>query len=66
MLLGGEKDLLMCNANSGYNYGVGLENELKAAGLSQSDIAKVKIWQSDYPKEFPACGWVIPSERFVA
>lgn len=24
VLLGGEKDLLMCNANSGYNYGVGL------------------------------------------
>ena len=40
---------------------------MTAAGLSQSDIAKVKIWESAYPKEFPICGnWVIPSERFVA
>jgi alpha-amylase len=66
VLLGGEKDLLMCNAGSGYNYGMGLTNDLKAAGLSDGDIYKVKIWQSDYPKEFPTCGWVIPSERFVA
>jgi alpha-amylase len=66
VLLGGEKDLLMCNAQSGYNYGQGLANSLKSAGLSDGDIYKVKIWQSDYPKEFPACGWVIPSERFVA
>ena len=56
----------MCNPNSGYNYGMGLTNSLSQAGLSQSDVGKVKIWQSDYPKEFPACGWVIPSERFVA
>lgn len=66
VLLGGEKDLLMCNAGSGYNYGMGLTNSLKSAGLSDNDVYRVKIWQSDYPKEFPACGWVIPSERFVA
>ena len=66
VLLGGEKDLLMCNANSGYNYGMGFVNAMKAAGLSDDEIYKIKIWQSDYPKEFPACGWVIPSERFVA
>ena len=66
VLLGGEKDLLMCNKDSGYNYGQGLADSLAKAGLSQGDIYKVKIWQSDYPKEFPACGWVIPSERFVA
>lgn len=66
VLLGGEKDLLMCNPNSGYNYGQSLQDLLGKAGLSHNDVMKVKIWQSDYPKEFPACGWVIPSERFVA
>jgi alpha-amylase len=36
------------------------------AGLSQNDIAKIKIWSSDYPKEFPICGsWVVPAERLV-
>lgn len=44
VLLGGEKDLLMCNENSGYNYGKSLEKLLGAAGLSQADVAKVKIW----------------------
>jgi len=39
---------------------------MKKAGLSDSDIFKVKIWSSDYPKEFPICGyWVIPSERLA-
>jgi len=39
---------------------------MKAAGLSDSDIGKVKIWSSDYPKEFPICGyWVLPSERYA-
>ena len=34
--------------------------------FSDSDIAKVKIWSSDYPKEMPICGyWIIPSERFA-
>jgi glycosidase len=38
----------------------------KAAGLSDSDVAKVKIWSSDYPKEFPICGyWETPSERLA-
>lgn len=39
---------------------------MKKNGLSANDIAKVKIWSSDYPKEMPVCGhWVIPSERFA-
>ena len=39
---------------------------MKNSGLSESDINKIKIWESDYPKEFPICGnWVIPSERLV-
>jgi alpha-amylase len=44
VLLGGEKDLLMCNAGSGYNYGMGFVNAMKAAGLSDADIYKIKIW----------------------
>ena len=66
VIMGGEKDMLMCNENSGYNFGLGFNDAMKAAGLTDSEIMKVKIWQSDYPKEFPICGWVIPSERFVA
>ena len=39
---------------------------MKAAGLSDSDVGKVKIWSSDYPKEFPICGWwAIPAERMA-
>jgi hypothetical protein len=33
--------MLMCDADSGYNYGAGLVAELQKAGLSQSDIDKV-------------------------
>lgn len=51
VLLGGESDLLMCNGNSGYNYGIYLENALLAAGWTQEDVNKVKIWNSGYPKE---------------
>jgi len=51
VLLGGEADMLMCNGNSGYNYGIYLENALLAAGWSQVDVNKVKIWNSGYPKE---------------
>eukprot|EP00727_Mastigamoeba_balamuthi_P001792 m51a1_g1161 hypothetical protein (861) ;mRNA; r:330037-333715 len=51
VLLGGEADLLLCNTDSGYNYGAGLENKLRAAGWSEADILKVKIWHSGYPKE---------------
>ena len=36
------------------------------AGLVQADSDKVKIWQSDYPKEFPVCGyWPLPPTRFA-
>jgi alpha-amylase len=51
VLLGGESDLLMCNVNSGYNYGGYLENALYAAGWTKEDVEKVKIWNSGYPKE---------------
>jgi len=66
VLMGGEKDLLMCTDND-YSYGTNFASKLKAAGLSDSDVYKIKIWESGYPKEFPICGsWVIPSERFAA
>jgi len=66
VILGGEKDLLMCN-DGVYNFGKSFENAMRAAGLSDGDVSKVKIWSSDYPKEFPICGsWLIPSEREVA
>jgi len=65
VLIGGEKDLLMCNPGD-YNYGSSFAGKMKANGLSDSDINKIKIWESTYPKEFPVCGsWVIPSERFA-
>lgn len=51
ILLGGEADMLMCNVNSGYNYGGYLTSALLSAGMSQDDVDKVKIWNSGYPKE---------------
>ena len=56
ILLGGESDLLMCNASSGYNYGSALEDMFSNAGWSEEDIFKVKIWNSGYPKE-PELGY---------
>lgn len=77
VLLGGEKNLLACDygnynyysyfsdALKVYLYG-GSFNDKKRAGLTENDVGKIKIWSSDYPKEFPVCGkWIIPSERFV-
>ncbi|KAK3271529.1 hypothetical protein CYMTET_20131 [Cymbomonas tetramitiformis] len=51
VLLGGEADLLMCNVESGYNYGGYLEGAFAAAGFSGADVDKIKIWNSGYPKE---------------
>ncbi|KAJ3359090.1 hypothetical protein HDU91_005008 [Kappamyces sp. JEL0680] len=65
VLIGGEKDLLCCTY-SNYDYYQYFTDVLGAAGLSQTDIAKIKIWSSDYPKEFPVCGRrILPDERFV-
>lgn len=58
-----QRDLLMCQY-SWYQYSDYFTASMKAHGLSDNDIYKVKIWSSDYPKEFPICGyWIIPSER---
>eukprot|EP01116_Phalansterium_solitarium_P024025 TRINITY_DN8669_c0_g1_i1.p1 TRINITY_DN8669_c0_g1~~TRINITY_DN8669_c0_g1_i1.p1 ORF type:complete len:872 (-),score=231.66 TRINITY_DN8669_c0_g1_i1:183-2798(-) len=59
ILLGGEAEMLMCNAQSGYNYGQYLTQALLSAGFSQDDVNKIKIWNSGYPKEPDAdCGSV--------
>ncbi|RLN61624.1 hypothetical protein BBJ28_00013938 [Nothophytophthora sp. Chile5] len=64
--IGGEADLLACNADSGYNFYEGLDAEYTANGLSTTDIAKLKLWSSDYPLSMPACGsWILPASRFV-
>jgi len=65
VLIGGEKDLLFCGEGD-YSYGQQFANKMKAAGLSDNDVQKIKIWSSDYPKEFPICGyWETPSERLA-
>lgn len=65
VLIGGEKDLLCCTYNN-YNYYTYFTEVLGKAGLSATDINKIKIWSSDYPKEFPVCGQrFMPDERFV-
>eukprot|EP01125_Pyxidicula_operculata_P006151 TRINITY_DN2141_c0_g1_i3.p1 TRINITY_DN2141_c0_g1~~TRINITY_DN2141_c0_g1_i3.p1 ORF type:complete len:858 (-),score=126.05 TRINITY_DN2141_c0_g1_i3:47-2620(-) len=51
ILLGGESELLMCNPNSGYNYGQYVHDQFAAAGFPESEIDKIKIWNSGYPKE---------------
>lgn len=66
VILGGEGSLLACNADSGYNFYKGLDAQYAANGISATDIAKLKIWSSDYPKEFPMCSsWIFPASRFV-
>ncbi|KAJ6781656.1 hypothetical protein PWT90_01406 [Aphanocladium album] len=65
VILGGEKDLLACGGGE-WSWYSNFDKLLAGAGISPADIAKIKIWSSDYPKEFPACGsWVIPASRFA-
>jgi alpha-amylase len=66
VILGGEAQMLACNKDSGYNFYEELDSRYAAAGLSATDISKLKIWSSDYPKEMPVCGrWILPASRFV-
>jgi alpha-amylase len=51
VLLGGEADLLICNKDSGYNYGYYLTDALRKAGFSGDEVPMVKTWNSGYPKE---------------
>jgi alpha-amylase len=64
--IGGEADMLACNADSGYNFYEGMDALFASNGISTTDIAKLKIWSSDYPTYMPACGsWILPASRFV-
>ncbi|KAJ4455343.1 putative alpha amylase domain protein [Paratrimastix pyriformis] len=57
VLLGGEASLLMCDTSSPYNYGADFAAKMRAAGLTQEDVDKIKIWDSGYPKvRAPWCG----------
>ncbi len=59
VLLGGEKDLLICNDDSGYNYGAYLAAALASVGFTSTEIDQVKLWFSGYPAETDAdCGKV--------
>lgn len=49
VLTGGESWLLV--RDSEYSFTTGLTNQMKAQGLSDEDIEKVKIWWSGYPVE---------------
>ena len=63
VLFGNEKELLLCGGGD-YSYGQPFVDKMKAEGLSDDDIDKIKIWGSDYPKEFPICGyWEISPKR---
>lgn len=65
VILGGEKDLLACGGGE-WSWYTNFDKLMAGAGISPDDIAKIKIWSSDYPKEFPACGsWIIPASRFA-
>lgn len=45
----------MCQEGD-YNFGASFEKKLAAVGLTTDEINKIKIWSSDYPKEYPVCG----------
>ncbi|CAE6526129.1 unnamed protein product [Rhizoctonia solani] len=65
VILGGEKDLLACSYND-YNWYQYFNDQMTAVGLTSTEIGYVKIWSSDYPKEYPICGsWILPATRFV-
>lgn len=65
VILGGEASLLACDGGE-WSWYTNFDTKLKAAGLSDAEVAKVKIWSSDYPKEMPICGsWIIPASRFA-
>ena len=61
-----EKNLLMCGGGD-YSFGKPFVKKMKAVGLSDTDILKIKILGSDYPKNFPICGWweIDPSRHVI-
>lgn len=66
VIIGDDADVIACDENSGFNFYKELDKLYVAAGISTADIAKLKIWSSDYPKNAPICGsWILPASRFV-
>lgn len=51
VLTGGEGDMLVCDTNSGYNYGGYLEGALVSAGFTEAEMLSVKLWADYYPKQ---------------
>lgn len=65
VIMGGESSLLACDGGQ-WSWYTNFDTRLAANGFSAADVAKVKIWSSDYPKEMPICGsWIIPASRFA-
>eukprot|EP00042_Codosiga_hollandica_P037252 m.291163 g.291163 ORF g.291163 m.291163 type:complete len:859 (+) comp55093_c0_seq1:63-2639(+) len=59
VLLGGEAEMLLCDTDSGYNYGAYLVTAFQNAGFTDDEISMFKIWYSAYPKETDVdCGMV--------
>ena len=44
----------MCGEGD-YSFGKPFIKKMKAVGLSDRDVLKIKIWGSDYPKDLPIC-----------
>jgi alpha-amylase len=45
VIIGGEKDLMACSGGE-WSWYTNFDNQLSAAGLSSTDIQKIKIWSS--------------------
>ena len=51
VLTGGEADMLVANAASGYNYGAWMEGALLAAGFSEEEMLAIRLWADYFPKQ---------------
>ena len=56
VFFGNERELLLWGGGD-YSYWQPLVDKLKAVGLNYVDAIKIKIWGTDYPKEFPWWGY---------
>ncbi len=55
VLVGGEKDLLMCGDD--YSYSTAFETALQGDGLTAAEIDQIKIWFAGYPGDLGSdCG----------
>lgn len=65
VLTGGEKDMLICDEDSGYNYGPYVVKKLAAAGFTDQEIIQMKLWNCGYPTEPDFCGGAVDLRRAV-